>query len=504
MNAASWSEPISPGSMIAIFGTNLAASPASASAPLPLTLGGTSVTINGLPAPLSFVSPGQVNAQVPSSLTAPDRTIIAVAVAVTTAAGSVGIQTGLASASPGFFTADASGCGQAAALNIRPDGSVSLNSPSNSAAPGDYVALFGTGFGVPAQQIDDGAAASGPSSLSVAPGLTVDSEPIASPTYTGLAPGLPGVDQINFQVPASTRNGCAVPVRGSQTLGSPNVTISVQSGGGQCSDPPIQSYGQIALSSIVGGPDSGTFFASFPAGPQVTPPAPEEVVYAPVYVANSPSVFVEFSAFPFTQRSCAVPGYSNLSAGSIRITPPLGEPVTLTPQSDGIGGVVYVGNLPAGFIGPGVYTIAGPTAASVSLNTQLTVGSPIRIQTPLSAGTVISSSQPLTIQWTGGDPDALVRFSISSTPSSGTSTSSYTYARVSDGSLTIPPVCTSGNPLNPKVCSFGIPPSSNVSITIQEMPDPAKRPAIQVPGITGPVSLSWSYAYAFPFLTLGQ
>ncbi|HEY4087807.1 MAG TPA: IPT/TIG domain-containing protein, partial [Bryobacteraceae bacterium] len=107
MNAASWAETISPGSLIAIFGKNLAAgqASASASAPLPLTLAGTSVTINGVPAPLSFVSPGQINAQVPLSLTAPDHQIILAVVLVTTPAGSAGIQTGLASGAPGLFTA---------------------------------------------------------------------------------------------------------------------------------------------------------------------------------------------------------------------------------------------------------------------------------------------------------------------------------------------------------------------------------------------------------------
>jgi hypothetical protein len=36
------------------------------------------------------------------------------------------------------------------------------------------------------------------------------------------------------------------------------------------------------------------------------------------------------------------------------------------------------------------------------------------------------------------------------------------------------------------------------------MPDPANKSTIAVPGITGPVSVSWSYAYQFPFLVLSQ
>src|SRR5580658_1377392 len=70
VNGASWSSPVAPGEIVSIFGADLAAAEQSASAPLPLNLGGTSVTINGIPAPLAFVSPTQINAYAPSSLMA--------------------------------------------------------------------------------------------------------------------------------------------------------------------------------------------------------------------------------------------------------------------------------------------------------------------------------------------------------------------------------------------------------------------------------------------------
>ena len=66
LNAASSLPAIAPGTLIAIFGSNLATSTAQFSAaPLPMSLATTSVSINGTPAPLLYVSPGQVNAQVP-------------------------------------------------------------------------------------------------------------------------------------------------------------------------------------------------------------------------------------------------------------------------------------------------------------------------------------------------------------------------------------------------------------------------------------------------------
>jgi uncharacterized protein (TIGR03437 family) len=503
VSAASWSSPIAPGEIVAIFGANLSAGQASANPPYPNTLGGTSVTINGVTAPVAFVSPGQINAQVPSSLATANSYIGAVSVVVTTLAGSSAPElAGLTTGAPGLFTADGSGCGQAAALNVRPDGTVSLNSHANSAAPGDYIALFGTGFGTAAQQPPDGAAPASPSQLQTAPKIFVDGKSVDSLAYQGLAPGLVGVDQINFQMPASTRNGCSVPVSASQTLGSPSVTISVQDGRGQCGDPPIQSWGQISLAALnFSGPGTvnDAFGASFPAGPNVQPPASEAIVYAPDWVGNvGQSGSVSVSAVPIKQRACSVPGYSNLSAGVIQIQPPSGSAITLQPLPLQSGGVAYSASLPTGFIGPGTYAISGTPGNDVSLNAKLVVGSPIQIQTSFTLGTVISSSQPLTVKWTGGDLGSLVRVALYS----GT-THDYSYADATSGSLTISPGCIGyfGSSL---ACSFGLPLASGAQITVQVVPNPASVTKIAVPGITGSVQLTWQYSYNFPGLVLGQ
>src|ERR1700677_2490185 len=64
VNAASYGTPVAPGSLISIFGSNLATTAQSASASaLPPNIVGTSVTVNGLTAPLLFVSPGLINAE---------------------------------------------------------------------------------------------------------------------------------------------------------------------------------------------------------------------------------------------------------------------------------------------------------------------------------------------------------------------------------------------------------------------------------------------------------
>ncbi len=58
---------LAAGSLASIFGSDLAASTLVAQTPLPIRLGGTSVSVNGIAAPLLFVSPAQIDFQVPSS-----------------------------------------------------------------------------------------------------------------------------------------------------------------------------------------------------------------------------------------------------------------------------------------------------------------------------------------------------------------------------------------------------------------------------------------------------
>ncbi|MES1257076.1 MAG: Ig-like domain repeat protein, partial [Acidobacteriota bacterium] len=70
-NAASGAQAFAPGQLLAVYGTNLAPAVGSAALqPLPLTLAGVSATVNGISAPLWFVSPGQINLQIPYEVSA--------------------------------------------------------------------------------------------------------------------------------------------------------------------------------------------------------------------------------------------------------------------------------------------------------------------------------------------------------------------------------------------------------------------------------------------------
>ena len=147
-NAASYQPTLGPiGALVTVFGTDLANTSASAQGfPLPSQLGGTSVTVGGVAAPLLYVSPTQINLQTPTGGTNGSGAIV-----VSTAVGaSVPYDPNTATPNAlyagGIFTTDASGCGQGAIHNVTPSGTVSVNSTANSASPGNYLSVYGTGI----------------------------------------------------------------------------------------------------------------------------------------------------------------------------------------------------------------------------------------------------------------------------------------------------------------------------------------------------------------------
>lgn len=193
-NAASFAtNAIAPGSLISIFGTGLAASAVSAPGlPLPLSITDVSVVVNGLEAPLLAVSPGQINAQVPSALSAgPATVVVRVSGSQSTPASIT-----LSAAAPGIFT---QAHGQAAAVNANG----SLNQAHNPATDGSVVSVFFTGQGPVGQAVDDGAPAPSAPLASATSPITATIGGLPAPIqFAGLAPGWSGLAQINLKVPA--------------------------------------------------------------------------------------------------------------------------------------------------------------------------------------------------------------------------------------------------------------------------------------------------------------
>jgi uncharacterized protein (TIGR03437 family) len=170
------------------------------SLPLPKTLGGLQVLVNERPAPLYYVSPTQINFLVPNDT--PSNGIAEYQVIRSETGGILAVgQILMASANPGLFVQGSAAGGQLSALN--PDNTA--NTPTNAIARGEVIQLFGTGQGFVPGAPPDGEAATGPVETPSKPRVIIGTDfvPDENVIYSGLAPGLPGVWQINVRVPST-------------------------------------------------------------------------------------------------------------------------------------------------------------------------------------------------------------------------------------------------------------------------------------------------------------
>jgi uncharacterized protein (TIGR03437 family) len=202
VNAASLSQgAIAPGMIVAISGANFATSVQSASTmPLPTVLGNTSVTFNGVAAPLFSVSASQIYAQAPFNLPAGVASIQVSQGSVLSAAQTVNV----AAASPGIFIVDRA-ISAAAVLHAA---DYSLVTSSSPARPGEYLLIYCTGLGAVGTSVASGAMApSVPPDSTVQPPTVSIANLSANVTFAGLAPGFVGLYQINVQAPANLPTG---------------------------------------------------------------------------------------------------------------------------------------------------------------------------------------------------------------------------------------------------------------------------------------------------------
>lgn len=225
-----------PQTWVEIYGNDLAPTTATwdaavASGVAPTELNGVTVTIGGRPAPLSYVSQRQINAQIPDGIGPGQATV-----AIRTPAGATGgyvLQ--VADASPGVLappTFRAGGRQFVAALNA--DGSF-VGQPNflgptivtRSARPGDQVVLYAIGLGPTNPRQTAGTVVQDPNALGSFI-LRINNIPVQT-TYAGLAPGAIGLYQINFIVP-DVGTG-EFPVTGSAVAGTtfqPNLFINLR------------------------------------------------------------------------------------------------------------------------------------------------------------------------------------------------------------------------------------------------------------------------------------
>jgi len=220
VNAASFELPVSPGGLATVFGSNFTGdgqSAIAASLPLASSLGGISVQVNGVSAPVLYESSGQINFQIPWETKAGTATLKVSNNGV--ASSQVNI-TVLADG-PGIFVSGSHAIAQ--------NSDFSLNSSGNPAKAGGTIIAYLTDAGAVSNQPADGApAGSSPlSQVTAAVAATIGGQD-ATISFAGLAPGFVGLWQFNIVVPSGVTAGDLplVVTVGGQKSNSANVSVT--------------------------------------------------------------------------------------------------------------------------------------------------------------------------------------------------------------------------------------------------------------------------------------
>lgn len=220
VSAASYSfSAVAGKSIVSAFGTNLATSTQiAATNPLPTSLAGASVSVQDFKgveraAPLFFVSPNQINYEIPAG-TAPGAALIKFSNGNQIVTGS----TIVAVSAPAIFTSDGSGTGAAIALDAFTFTPAPFNPTSSNGQP-NVITVFGSGLG------EDGTDIAG--NIAARVQATIDGKPVTV-SYAGEAPGFVGLNQLNIVFPAGISAGNHTLVMSRNGLSSNAVGIAVR------------------------------------------------------------------------------------------------------------------------------------------------------------------------------------------------------------------------------------------------------------------------------------
>ena len=194
VNAASFTPAVAPGTLITIYGRNLAYREEQATSfPLPTSLLGVQVSMDGQIIPLTYVAPDQINAQVPFTVSGN------VTLRVTSPNGSSNTTCTVTDSAPGIFF------GGAPAIIHASGALVTAAAPG---LPGEFLSIFLTGLGRVNSAISAGQSSPAAPLATVVNTVQVRLGPtLINPTFAGLAPGYAGLYQVVVQIPAGTRAG---------------------------------------------------------------------------------------------------------------------------------------------------------------------------------------------------------------------------------------------------------------------------------------------------------
>jgi uncharacterized protein (TIGR03437 family) len=228
VNAATGAqEAVAQGDIASIYGSQFAptgtfAVNATAATPLATNLAGTQVLVNSVPAPLYFVSPGQINFQIPYGVTPGALTTVQV-ISNATPGNTRSLNTAALAPRllPGFIS------GYGAIVNgidnslTFPTGTAVPGFTTHPAKPGDTIVIYAIGFGQTTPPAVEGIPAPGSAPLESLKNTSVTvtfgggfsgSSVSATPAFVGLTPTLVGLYQVNVVIPAGVTVGAQSPV----------------------------------------------------------------------------------------------------------------------------------------------------------------------------------------------------------------------------------------------------------------------------------------------------
>jgi len=212
VNAADLTPSIAPGALISVFGANLNATNASTQEmPLPTAIGQSCLLVNGARMPMLFVSPNQINAQMPL------HTAGRATVTVYTPGGvSDDFYVNVLSVAPAIFHGGTAGPLVDLPVVVK-SSNQQLVTPTNPIRPSDEILIYATGLGSTSPEVEAGLPPpySPPATALVAPDVRLGGAPLEV-TFAGLAPGMAGVYLIQVRAPSNPVIGAEIPLDVSQ------------------------------------------------------------------------------------------------------------------------------------------------------------------------------------------------------------------------------------------------------------------------------------------------
>lgn len=236
VDAAQFQATLSPGGLGSIFGSNLAPSIAGAtSTPLPTELAGVSIEVDGVAAPLIFVSPNQINFQMPFEASGSSSVEIR---AVRDGVAGAAVQAAVATFAPQVFANPATG----EPIVVRQD--ASLVDAAHPATDGDVLIVYLTGVGGLDNPPATGAATpSSPlASATAETTVTIGGQP-AEVFFLGLTPGFVGLVQANIRANIPALPGSALSPEGAAVLTSMPLVVTVDGVSSEPLDLPVDVPG---------------------------------------------------------------------------------------------------------------------------------------------------------------------------------------------------------------------------------------------------------------------